>query len=76
MAKDKDMSGQSVRAVAQESLTGVERLRPWEAEFKSLQGIENLKPQPPHTPPSQNPPQPQANAENNPVTTGNNGSNK
>jgi hypothetical protein len=76
MAKDKDMSGQPGRAVAQESLTGVERMKPWEAEFKSLQGIENLKPQPPQTPPSQNPLQPQANAEDGQVSTDNDKSSK
>jgi len=76
MAKDKGIEGQPVKALAQESLAGVERMRPAEGEFKSFQGIENLRPQQSQIPSNQSPPQAQANAQDGRVSTDNDKSSK
>jgi hypothetical protein len=59
MAEDKDTSGKLTIMLAQESLAGVERMKPTEAGLASVQGVENLKPQELQLSLGTNSPQPQ-----------------
>jgi hypothetical protein len=64
MAHDDQSSRRPTVMRVQESLTGVERMKPLEADLRSIQGVEKLSPQASHVSVDLNVPQQQ---ENNPA---------